>query len=246
LPGLVLIHGGEHAGDCWDLTVEHLHRQVADLRVLAVDLPGRRAKPGDLTTLTIADWISSVVADVDDAGLAEVVVVGHSLAGLTAPGVVARLGQSRVREMVLIAAAVPRQGAAIVDTLRGPLAWYCRWGARRGKVTTLPVPIAWWLFGNAMTRDQRRFMLSRMYAESARVITEPVDRVGFPEDVPRTWILTRRDRAQRVSSQRRSIAALGGVHTVIELDAGHDVMISDPEKLAEILLARLRTPRAAR
>ena len=47
LPDLVLVHGGEHAGDCWDLVVAELRRQEPQLRTLAVDLPGRGRTPGD-------------------------------------------------------------------------------------------------------------------------------------------------------------------------------------------------------
>jgi hypothetical protein len=46
--------------------------------VLAVDLPGRRGRPGDLSAVTITDC--------------------------TVPGVVAKLGPSRVLEMILAAA----------------------------------------------------------------------------------------------------------------------------------------------
>ena len=48
LPDLVLVHGGAHAADCWDLTVAELARQAPELRVLAVDLPGRGGRPADL------------------------------------------------------------------------------------------------------------------------------------------------------------------------------------------------------
>ncbi len=44
----------------------------------------------------------------------------------------------------------------------------------------------------------------------------------------------------RVSSQRASIEALGGVQTVIPVDACHEVMISHPERLAQILVERCR------
>ena len=66
LPGLVLVHGGAHAADCWELTVAELSRQAPELEVLAVDLPGRAGKPADLTTVRIADWVNSVVADIED------------------------------------------------------------------------------------------------------------------------------------------------------------------------------------
>ena len=59
LPGLVLIHGGAHAADCWDPTVAELARQATELRVLAVDLPGRATKPADLTSVGIADFVNS-------------------------------------------------------------------------------------------------------------------------------------------------------------------------------------------
>src|SRR6201999_2412065 len=67
LPDLVLVHGGAHAADCWDLTVNEIHRLEPGLDVRAIDLPGRREKPADLRTATIDDWVDSVVADVDDA-----------------------------------------------------------------------------------------------------------------------------------------------------------------------------------
>jgi pimeloyl-ACP methyl ester carboxylesterase len=109
LPALVLVHGGGHAADCWEPTIDELHRQAPELTVLAVDLPGRRGKPSDLYTLTIADYVDSVVADIEDAGLDDVVIVGHSMAGVTVPGVVTKLGSSRVRETVLACAFVPRK-----------------------------------------------------------------------------------------------------------------------------------------
>jgi pimeloyl-ACP methyl ester carboxylesterase len=241
MPALVLVHGGEHAADCWDLTVAELGRQEPELRVLAVDLPGHGAEPGDLATATITDWVDCVVSHVDAAGLDEVVVVGHSLAGLTVPGVVAKMGSSRVREMILIAASVPPQGVAIVDTLSGPIAWYARRSARLGKSMSMPPLLARRSFCNGMTRDQRTFSLSRLCPESTAVIMEPADRSDLPAEVPRTWILTLRDKSLSPSNQRRSIAALGGVNTIISLDTCHDAMVSEPRRLAQILIERCRS-----
>ena len=34
LPDLVLVHGGEHAGDCWDLVVAELRGREPELRTL--------------------------------------------------------------------------------------------------------------------------------------------------------------------------------------------------------------------
>ena len=167
-------------------------------------------------------------------------IVGHSMAGVTVPGVVANSVRSRVREMILAAAFVPPQGSAIVDTLGGPLAGLrpaCREGRQAVKVPQL---------GDALRVLQRhdtrtkRLTMSKLYAESARIPAEPVDRSDMPDDVPRTWILTTRDRALSQKSQHPSIEALGGVQEVISIDACHEVMFSHPERLAEILIQRCR------
>jgi pimeloyl-ACP methyl ester carboxylesterase len=241
LPALVLVHGGAHAADCWDLTVDELHRRVPELTVLAVDLPGRAGKPGDLAALSIRDCVESVVADIEEAGLGEVVICGHSLGGVTVPGVVATLGASRVCEMILAAAFLPPQGTSVLDTLGGPLGWYAR---RTAAARDAPIEMsrlaARLAFCNGMTRRQRRFLLPRVRGESIRLVTEKVDRSELPDDVPWTWILTLRDWSLSQRTQRMSIDALAGVGTVIPLDTCHDLMVSQPQRLAEILVERCR------
>jgi len=241
LPDLVLVHGGAHAADCWDLTIAELAVVAPELRTLAVDLPGRGGKPADLATATISDWVKSVVADIEDAGLGDVVVVGHSMAGLTVPGVVAKLGAARLREMILLAAFVPPQGSSVVDTLRGPLAPLARsagWIER--KSFPMPPALARFAFCNGMTREQRRLTLSRLCMESPNVIFEPADRSDLPDDVPRTWIMTLNDRALSVRQQLYAIKQLGGVDTMICVQGCHDVMFSDPRRVATILADRCR------
>ncbi len=240
LPALVLVHGGQHAGDCWDPTVDEIHRQAPELAVLALDLPGRRGKPGDLRTATIGQWVDSLVSDIDAAGADDLVIVGHSMAGLTVPGVVRKLGSSRVREMILAAAFVPPQGTAVVDTLPGPVGWYVRRIVANANEGTLPKSLAAFAFCNGMTRAQRKFNSQHFYAEGPAVAVETVNRDGMPDDVPRTWIMTLRDRALPIKSQRNSIAALGGVQTLIPIDTCHNLMVSEPTRLAEILIERCR------
>jgi pimeloyl-ACP methyl ester carboxylesterase len=110
LPAMVLVHGGGLATDCWELTVDEIHRQEPELTVLALDMPGRRNKPADLAKLTIADYVDSLVGDIDSVGLQDIVIVGHSMAGMLVPAVVTKLGPARVREMILAAAFVPSEG----------------------------------------------------------------------------------------------------------------------------------------
>jgi len=54
--------------------------------------------------------------------------------------------------------------------------------------------------------------------------------------VPRSWVLTTRDRALPVGRQRGFIRNVGGVDEVIPLDAAHEVMFTHPAELAATLV----------
>jgi pimeloyl-ACP methyl ester carboxylesterase len=236
LPALVLVHGGQHTGQCWSPTIAELPVGTA---VLAVDLPGRGSTPGDLASVTIADNVASVVAQVERAGLDEVVLVGHSMAGITLPGVASALGD-RVRRLVFVSCCVPRQGERVIDTLDGPLRWFAERATRgSGVAKPLPRPAARAFFCNGMTAAQRAVTYAAMCHEAVGPTAERVDRSTMP-DVPRTWVLLARDRSLPPRKQRQFVANLGGVDEVIALDTCHDAMISEPHALAQVLAAQLR------
>jgi hypothetical protein len=64
-----------------------------------------------------------------------------------------------------------------------------------------------------------------------------VHRDGLPPDIDRTWILTNNDKAVPANQQRRNITNLGDVNRVIEIAAGHDVMVSQPTELAAVIMS---------
>lgn len=239
-PALVLVHGGGLAADSWDLTVEKIHRSAPELTVLALDMPGRRNKPGDLRDMTIADYVDSLVSDIDSAGLDQIVIVGHSMGGITLPGVVAKLGSARVREMIFAAAFLPPEGTSIVESSPWLVKTVARRVAKKNVPTATPKWMARFSYLNGVPAHRRRFLVGKLYAESLRILTEKVSRRGMPDDIPRAWILTLRDRALSPKVQRRYIEALGGVQTLIELNTCHMLMVGEPERLAEILVERCR------
>ncbi len=247
-PGLVLIHGGYHMARCWAPTVAELQRQAPDVPVLAVDLPGRGDSPADLGSVTVGSCVDRVVGQIDAAGLGEVVVVGHSLGGLTVPGVAARLGAARVARLVFIATLVPPEGTSAVQLIPWPpLRWYMARLLPPGRSRRPPPRAAARLgFCNGMTRQQRELVYDQLCPEATNLFHEPADRAQMPASVPRTWILPRRDRACPPRYQRRYLDNLGGVDEVIEIDTCHDVMVSEPATLAAILAERCRPGRAAR
>ena len=128
----------------------------------------------------------------------------------------------------------------MIDSLNGPLALLARVGVTVRRPFPMPTAAARFAFWNGMSRDQQRFAAARLYPEPLSVIAEPVDRRDMPEEVARTWILTLRDRSMSPRRQRAYIDELGGVDTVICVDACHDVMYSHPQRLAAILAERCR------
>jgi len=239
MSGIVLLHGACHHSGCWEPTVAAIALRAPDVPVLAVDLPGRGSSVVPLAGLTVDRCVDEVVRQVDDAGLSDVVLVGHSLAGIILPGVAARLGSRRVRRLVFLACAVPPDGGTVIDVLRGPLRAIAVVASRRRSPTRLPTVVALAAFGNGMSRAQRRVIAASLCPEAGWLVREPVHRRGFDPTLPRTWLLTSRDRGMTPRMQRRSIDNLGGVDECVELDAPHDAMVSHPEQLAEILVRRV-------
>jgi pimeloyl-ACP methyl ester carboxylesterase len=240
LPTLVLVHGGGLAADSWELTVDEIHRQEPNLAVVTLDMPGRRNKPGDLRRLTIADFVDSLVGDIESAGLKDIVIVGHSIGGMTLPGVATKLGAARVREMIFAAAFLPPEGSSIVDSLPWFLARIARRFVKSGVPRETPKLLARFGYLNGVPSHRRRFMTGKLYPESLRILTEKVSWRGMTDDIPRTWILTRRDRAIAPKLQRKNIDALGGVQALVEINTCHCLMVSEPELLADLLIARCR------
>jgi pimeloyl-ACP methyl ester carboxylesterase len=228
-PGFVLVHGGYHASQCWDRLRPLLHGEVR-----AVDLPRgptRRQPPG----VALSDWTEAVVEEVDAATAEQLVVVGHSLAGVFLPAVVAQRA-ARVAHLVLVAGVVPPEGR----TQRQNLPWAGRIGARLqtrdGVLRPPPRWLARSMFCNDMDRRTREWTLRGLVPEAASVFDEPVFRQGLPRATT-SYVRLRRDRAVTKGLAKRQIANYGGPVEVLELDAGHDVMISQPEALARILNA---------
>jgi pimeloyl-ACP methyl ester carboxylesterase len=240
LPTLVLVHGGGLAADSWELTVDEIHRQEPRLTVVTLDMPGRRNKPADLVRLTIADYVDSLVGDIERAALKNIVIVGHSMGGMMLPGVVTRLGTARVREMIFAAAFVPPEGMSIVDSSPWLIERIARRIAEKGVPTETPKWLARFTYVNGVPPRRRRFLSGKLCAESPRILTEKVSWRGMPDDIQRTWIMTLRDRALSPKVQRKYIEAVGGVQTLIEIDTCHCLMVSEPELLAETLVERCR------
>jgi pimeloyl-ACP methyl ester carboxylesterase len=229
----VLVHGGGFAGSCWDEITPFL-----DGDVVAVDLPGRGRNPGELNSITVSDFVAAVASEVRRLDLTDVTLVGHSLAGLTLPGVVGDVSD-RLRRVVFVSCSVPSHGVPLAEVLEGFSPSAAVIAAQLGERLVdsrgvLHPDLARVMFCNDMDEAQTASTLGRMVPEAIGVLTESADLAGLGRPVPRTFVRLTHDAIVSLETQNQMIENLGGAD-VVDLDSGHMAMISRPEDLARIL-----------
>jgi pimeloyl-ACP methyl ester carboxylesterase len=229
--GVVLVHGGYHGAWCWDGVVSRL-----DAPTLAVDLPGRGSHPMDLDEVTIEVSADSVLADIDAAGFDRVVLVGHSLAGVTLPVVAGKLGD-RVVRLVFVSCLVVPDGESVLtmNPAEQREAFDRRLRSGPGEVTTLSADHHRALLGNDLDDQQCSYVLDRVGPDSMRFFTDTVTWSAETRGIPSTYVRLLQDRAVALADQDEMIRRLGPGVTVHDIDAGHEVMITRPDDLAAIV-----------
>jgi len=247
---VALVHGAGHGAWCWAPMMERMTSPA-----LAVDLPPRAVRGGpdrwldlpELHTLTVADFAESVLADADAAGYDRFVLVGHSLAGLTIPEV-ARRAPDRVVHLVFVTCAIPAEGGASLDRLHEDIARMARANIRRvldaagtceHAAPSLSEDMIRHMFGTDLDETAMQLVLDNFGNDVMPVLDEKISRVGVPPSIPKTWVRCLRDTIATVDDQDRAIELLeevpGGHVDVVDMDTGHNAMLSRPAELAAII-----------
>ncbi|MFC5831300.1 alpha/beta fold hydrolase [Nonomuraea insulae] len=234
----LLVHGAWHSGRCWERVVPLL--TSAGHRVFAPSLTGFGDKAHLLSPEVGLDThVDDVVGLIVEEDLTEVVLVGHSYAGLVISSVVNRV-PDRIAHLVYLDAMVPEDGESAVDAqpmIRAliDLAVKSGGGWRVPPLPEKPPPSG--LFGVTDPADVAwlRTMLSD---QPVRCLQQPV-RLDNPaaDTVPRTHIHCTVGVPEGIV--RRPVPATqpnGSPAQVWELATGHDCMITMPVELAGLLL----------
>jgi pimeloyl-ACP methyl ester carboxylesterase len=223
---LVLVHGAGNTSLIWRAVQDHLRHPS-----IAVDLPGRRDRPGDITRITIDDAAQSAANDVAAATDGNVVLVGHSAGGIMLPAMTALL-DGRVEHLVFVAGLSAPDGAAVVETVRPGYAatMTARLEELRESYRDHMLE-ADGLHGTASTVDDVK---AAMGIESLNFMTQTMSWAGVPPTLERTFVRCLRDGIQPRAKQAQ-LAENCGASTVIDIDSGHTPAISAPVELAAIL-----------
>jgi pimeloyl-ACP methyl ester carboxylesterase len=200
-----LIHGGGGSAWDWHLVVPELERLGHD--PVAVDLPCEDESAG---------WREYVDVVVDALGeRRDVVVVGHSLGGFTAPLVCVRITADL---LVLVAAMIPAPGELLAD-------W---WTNARYESAGYDDP-----FYHDVPPELAEQAQRRERDETSRALLEPWPLEAWPE-TPTRYLLCRDDRMFSADWARRHAYERLGIDAD-EMDGGHYVSISRPHELTERL-----------
>ncbi|MFE1191418.1 alpha/beta fold hydrolase [Streptomyces olivaceoviridis] len=234
----LLVHGAWHSGRCWERVVPLL--EAAGHRVFAPSLTGFGDKAHLLgPEVGLDTHVDDVVGLITEENLGDVVLVGHSYAGLVISSAANRIPE-RIAHLVYLDAMVPEDGESAVDVqpMTRQLIELAEKSESGWRVPPLPEqPAPFGLFGVTDPADVAwlRGMLSD---QPVRCLQQPV-RLGNPaaHAIPRTHI--HNVGAMPAGVTRRPVPPIqpnGTAAQVWELPTGHDCMITMPSELSELLL----------
>lgn len=236
----VLVHGSSHGAWCW-YRVKALLERGGDV-VTAVDLPAHGIDRTPPERVTLDDYRDRVVQAIDAAG-APVVLVGHSMGGVT----VASAAEARpagVAKLVYLAAYLLPNGGQAVTVAAGDtdsaLTGHLRFGDLDGdgRIDVLE-------FDPAIVRDAFYGLspAADVALAGLLLVPDPFAPIATPlrlgaawESVRRFYIRTTKDHAVSPTAQSKMLAAVP-VEKVYAIRSDHSPFFSAPEKLVKILRA---------
>jgi pimeloyl-ACP methyl ester carboxylesterase len=234
------LHGGGQGGWVWDETIAALGQQTEGRfgRALALDVPGCGRKRGRNTDGIDNEAIAAeLVADIAAAGMGDVVLVGHSQAGMVLPFMIEQRPQL-FRRAVYVACSAPPRGRTTLSMMGGGLhgenpdevGWPV--DPRTTSVAERYAP----MFCNDMTPDEARAFMARLGHDMWPALSYSADdwRYDHLDALPASYVACLRDGSLPPPWQERFAARLKA-RRVIRIDAGHQVMNTRPQALAEVL-----------
>jgi pimeloyl-ACP methyl ester carboxylesterase len=232
MANILLIHGAMRGAWLWERLMPLLMRGGAN--PIAIDLPGHGDRSADRKGITMSTYIDDVSQFIRTENLQDLVLVGHSMSGI----IISKLAEEmpdRIKHLVYLAAVVPKDKDALVDLLTKERQALLR--QQQGKVQELfgTVDALRPAYFTDLEGEEQAYFLRQLTPQPLAVFFERVRFRSFPAvPHPKTYLLGLRDTAlppdlTRVFAERLGVKP-------VEIDAGHDMMVSRPDEVAQTLL----------
>lgn len=224
MPDFALIHGGAHGAWCWDRLVPFLAADPRVGQVLAIDLCGHGHRLGDKPQrdISLADYHSSALEDLERHDLRDAVLVGHSLAGITIP-VLAHRAPERIRHLVYLATTNPARGRRVLDVMSDPRSPVSR-GADMNAA-----------FCSDCDEATSAWLVDHLGPQPPGPLMTRIETVRGPVGVPQTYVVCEADEVLPADYQQEQ-AEIIEADEVLRLPTGHSPFASQPAALADLLL----------
>lgn len=237
----VLVHGAWHGGWCWRRVVDALHAQGH--RAHAVTLTGLGERAHLLSSLiTLETHIEDVANAIEAEEFGPVVLAVHSYAGMIGTAIADRMPQ-RLKHLVYVDAVVPKPGESWSSTHASATREARLAAAQASPEFAFPAPDPA-VFG--LAADDHDWVRRRQTPHPGHTYQAALDfdprRVA---GVPRTFVDCVKPRLGTIDSIRPRVRdasfwdgawAGGAGMRIVELQTGHDPMVSAPRELTEVLL----------
>lgn len=236
----VFLHGGGQGSWVWDETIAALAAQSGGAaRCLALDVPGCGTKRGrDTEGTAFAGIIRELAGDIDAAGMKDVVLVGHSQAGTALPAMYAHRPELFGR-LAFVSCIAPDPGLTVVDmTAKRMREQGHTEGSRALTDESLSMLERYRImFCNDMPPPQAEAFLAKLGQDGwpRSSYTETGWTYDHLAAVPVSYVLCVRDAILPLEWQER-FASRVHARSTPRIDAGHQVMNTRPQALAEVLL----------
>jgi pimeloyl-ACP methyl ester carboxylesterase len=225
----VLVHGAWHGAWCWRRVARLLARDGHE--VVTPTLTGLAERSHLLTPdIGLDTHVLDVVNEMKWRELTDVVLVGHSYAGLVISGVAEAMEKS-IASFVLLDAFFPESEQALVDLAPPPVRDAFLEAERDGAVTIAPRSAAMF----KVNERDRAWVDAQCTPQPVKCGLQKMALTGARERIARKSYIRATAYPNVAFDPALAKARARGWRTY-EVDCGHDVMIDAPERLAEILL----------
>ena len=224
----VLVHGASHGAWCWNKVVPLL--QQYGHTVTAPDLPGHGRDRTPLRDVTLKAYTDRV-CDVIDAQSDEVILVGHSMAGMVITQT-AEYRPDKIRKLVYLTALMPIDGQSLLDTTEEFRDPSVRVMADDGLSYVYKEDLLEQLFYGDCSDEDIAFAKSNLVPQPSAPVQQPVHLTeGRFGRVKRVYIECLRDGIIPPAFQKKMYTAVP-CEKIISMNTSHSPFLSQPQELA--------------